>query len=444
MADKILLTHFYYPESGYGEKLSFPPIGPGYIEEFLISRGLDVGILDMGTGLPMTEACSRIAEALRATESDWLGVSLNSICAPRSFHILEKLKRDTGIRIVVGGPHASTKGEEILVSYQFIDYVVRHEGESALYKLVGGEKEDHIENLSFRSGGEIISNPSLYVNDLDLLPWPRYRGFSKSGYDDPEAIGVLTSRGCPHRCGFCQQSSLLGKKWRGRSPVNFLDEISYWADRGKKSFHVLDDMFLANRRRFLEISDLVCRRGLNHLDFISVGGIRITSATKEVLQALKKMGFKTLAFGIESASNRILRFICKDLRIEQADSVIVEALRMGFRVKLFFIVGLPTETYDEAMQTLEYAKKYPVHQVRIFNYIPYENTKLMNCLIADGSDFAFPYEEYMSDFRKFQRIPIFEDKSGMTLKQKERILSMADEIIRSIDDRKEESAATPA
>lgn len=434
--NKIVLVNFYYPNSGYGTKLNYPPLGIGYIAENLLFNGFNVDIIDMGIGKNMDDGEKLLGDKIIKFNPDIIGFSLNSINIKRSLEIIKYLATlNKDVKILVGGPHASSTPKELLNNNKFIDYVSVHEGEYALRDLMLGLDENQIDGLVFRKNNQIISNPSKTILNIDELKWPKYEKFDLNGYLEKDSIGVITSRGCPYLCGFCQQSSLIGKTWRGRSPIDVVDEIEYWANRNKSSIYLIDDMFLMDKKRVFEISNLICERKLNHLDFISVGGFRINHCDYDTLLALKKMGVKEATFGIESGTDRVLKFIKKNITCEKIEQVIKQACDLGFKVKLFFIIGLPTQTKEEVEESFKLALKFPIYQVRFFNFIPYNDTYLMDWLKENDAEFFYEYDEYMENFKKFQDIPIFEDKEGMTIKEKEEMLAKARTIEKQIEER---------
>lgn len=433
----VFLVNFYYPESGYGDRLFYPPLGIGYLSEYLEARGIQTKVLDMGVAGGMDQAEDLMRQNIEKFHPVLIGVSLNSICFRRSIKIISNIhKKYPEIPIVVGGPTASSKGLELLKKYNFLDYVIVREGEKSLYQLCLGEKLENIPGLGWRQGAALYGNPDMPVGDLSEFPSPKYKRFQLDSYGPPpDTIGVLTSRGCPYMCIFCQQSALLGKKWRGRTPEDIVREIYYWKTQGKKVIHILDDNLAMNRQRVLNLVKLIVAKGLNDMKYILIGGLRINQADKEILLALKRMGVKMLSLGVESGSDKILKFIRKGFTSEKADSVIGLATSMGFDVRLFFIIGFPIETMDDVQKSFNLALKYPISSVRFFNLIPYPDTALMSWLEENKAHFFYKSDEYMNDFKRFQRIPIFEHPEGMNYRERFKALNLSDEIIKAVENK---------
>jgi radical SAM superfamily enzyme YgiQ (UPF0313 family) len=197
--DKILLVNFYYALSGYGPKLNYPPLGIGYISEYLESFGFETGIMDIHIDDDLNEPKQNLFKQVNQFKPDIIGFSINSINIGKSLDMIMCIKKQfNDLKIIVGGPHASSKQREILETNAFIDYVAIHEGENILKELMSGVDETKIDGLCFRKDNAIILNPSKAIEDLNLLKWPKYMKFDMENYLEPDAIAILTSRGCPY------------------------------------------------------------------------------------------------------------------------------------------------------------------------------------------------------------------------------------------------------
>lgn len=434
--DSVFLVNFYYQKSGYGEKLFFPPLGMGYLSEYLESQGVKTRVLDMGTGKKEEQAEELMSSIIEDFKPALIGVSLNSLCFQDSMKTLSNIrKKYPKIPIVAGGPEVSSKRTALLKKYNFLDYTITREGEKPFSKLCLSEKFENIPGLSWRQGSKVLENPDFPTENLSDFPFPKYKRFELDLYASPESIGILTSRGCPYQCIFCQQSALLGKNWRGRTPESIIEEIKYWKLQGKKVINILDDNFTFNPQRILKLSRLIVQHGLNDMKYIMVGGMRVNQANEENLFALKQMGVKTIPFGIESGSDKVLKFMKKGITAEMADKAINLATSMGFDVKLFLIIGFPVETPEDVQKTFDLALKYPIASARFFSLVPHPDTELMKWLEENNANFLYERDEYMNDFKRFQRIPVFEHSLGMTQQEKIKALNQADKIIEIIENR---------
>ena len=427
----IILINVYYSESGYGEKLNYPPLGIAYVSEYLDKNKIEHIVIDQGLGYTQEDILKKVTEL----NPEWIGISLNSILLNKSHELAKKIRKiNPESRIVVGGPHVTTRGRNIFEDIPEIDYGIAGEGEESFFELVTGCPEETIKGLNFRGkAGKVISNENRITADINTIPFPEFKKFELDSYPE-KIIPVISSRGCPYKCIFCQQCSLLGKKWRGISAEYFLDMLEYWRNRGYNAIHVLDDNFAYSAERLKQISEQFISKKLDAIKLTLVGGVRISSAKEENLQMLKNIGVEYISFGIESFSDKVLKFIKKGTTEKQIEAAIKLATGIGFKVRLFFIIGFPYQTIESLRITYKKILEYPVFQVRFFNLIPYENTVLADWLEENGK-MLYPPEEYMSNFKKYQDIPVFEAKNTMTSEERIRELKIARNFMKLIDER---------
>ncbi|MFA5337141.1 MAG: cobalamin-dependent protein, partial [Candidatus Omnitrophota bacterium] len=255
--NRALLINLYYKESGYGDRLNFPPVGLGYLSQYLERENIAHDVIDTGAGLNEDDVFQKV----KLFDPELLAFSLNSICFPRSLVLIAKLKKNfPNVAIVIGGPHASTKQAALLKENATIDFVIVKEGEIPLALLCKGEELGNIPGLIWRDKDKIIRSNGLKRLNINEFPYPLYRNFELSKNYNSGTIGIVTSRGCPFECAFCQQSSLLGKDWRSRTAASVIEEIEHWYNKGIASVHILDDNFGLDKKRIFEIADLLEQR----------------------------------------------------------------------------------------------------------------------------------------------------------------------------------------
>jgi anaerobic magnesium-protoporphyrin IX monomethyl ester cyclase len=427
---KIFLVNVYYPESGYGEKLNFPPVGLGYISEFLDLKGVDHEIIDMGIGTTIEEIFGRV----RRDHPAFIGFSINSLQLKKTREIMKSVKRESPeTMIVVGGPHVTTQGVKVFADLPEVDFGIVGEGEESFYDLVSGKPSTGIAGLVYKENGVPKENERRITENIDTIPFPKFKRFKLQEYRQ-KTIPLLSSRGCPFRCIFCQQSSLLSKSWRGVSADYFIEAVKYWKSQGYREIQVLDDNFAFDVPRLKRLADLYEKEGISDVRLILVGGIRIASATEELLLLLKRLGVDYLSFGVEAFDDEVLKFIKKGTTVAQIEERVKLSTEMGFRVRLFFIIGFPHQTVEQLRRTYKFVLKYPVYQVRFFNLIPYENTYLKEWLDEHGTFIHLP-EVYMNDFKSYQEIPVFEAEFTMSPAERAAELKVADRFAKLVSER---------
>jgi radical SAM superfamily enzyme YgiQ (UPF0313 family) len=381
-----------------------PPVGIGYVEEFIAAHGIATSALDMTAG----HGRRRLMRKIRQDDPAIVGFTLMTYQYAHAYSLMQEVKeRFPKIKIIVGGPHVSALEGEVLQQCRVIDYAVAGEGEIPMRDLCLGAPEGRIPGLHYRSNGELKSGgPRRLVEDLDTLPFPRFSSYPLERYTDE--IEISTSRGCPFGCIFCAVSSIMGRRIRYRSAVSVGDELEYFYRQGRRNFQIGDDNFLANRERVLAILGEIESRGFEGLQIRCGQGIRADLLDREILLAMKRTGFRHLGIGVESASDRVLEVIRKGATVERIECNIALACDMGFDVSLLFVVGTPTETLADVEASIRLAMKYPVMKAFFFNLIPFPGTELHDWVLEHDAFLAPPAELFnRRDELKLRARPFF-------------------------------------
>jgi radical SAM superfamily enzyme YgiQ (UPF0313 family) len=341
------------------------PLCFAWMAALLEKNGISVRIVD----LQIEDL--ELAELLQEESPLCVGVSGTTQSRFDSFKIIENVKSiDTDIITLYGGPHATPTAGDTLSHVQGLDAVVRNEGELTLLEIMQALKRDRkiefskIAGVSFRENGAVIHNPArAYLKNLDELPWPAWHLFKLEDYKQRldflnlPAHVMLTSRGCPFNCSFCSARLLWGNRYATRSAGNVADELQYMAEKySYRGFKIFDSTFTVSRRHVLSICRELKKRGLDSLRWECE--IRADTVDRKMLQAMKEAGCYYVDMGLESASPRILKQICKGISLQQVENVICWCNEIGLMVKLFLTWGHPTETYREALETYRFMERY--------------------------------------------------------------------------------------
>ena len=218
---------------------------------------------------------------------------------------------DENIVTVLSGLHPSARAAECL-SYPNVDYVVIGEPELTVQELAReleqGEKDlKQVKGIGYvKNKKVVITSPRPVIEDLDSLPFPARHLLPMQTYFEavkeiplrgeirkPWAT-VVTSRGCPFHCVFCSIHTIMGRKWRGRSPENVVDEI----EQVVQTYHVkqidfVDDNMTLDRKRMEAICDLIVQRGLN-IEWYTPNGVRADGLDEPLLRKMKASGCKKI------------------------------------------------------------------------------------------------------------------------------------------------------
>ncbi len=384
--DRVLLVTPSLPGHFFGGIR--PPVGMGYLNEYLKTHGVVTDVLDMTMGHGKRNLLNRIREF----RPGLIGYTVHTYQFGHAYALLEDVKkRFPSIASVVGGPHVSALRSEVLNQSQGIDYAIEGEGEKALYGLCSGDPLDDVPGLSFRSDGKAVQGrPRVYSPNLDEFPFPRYEQYHPERYAE---IEIVTSRGCPYPCIFCSVPTIMGNRVRYRSVESVVEEIAYFAHRyGRRIFQFGDDNLLADKDRIYRLVDVLASRNLKGLTLRCGQGIRADFLDKDILAAMKRAGFRHIGIGVESGSDRVLKVIRKGESLEKIDRAIALACEMGFDVSLLFIVGTPGETVEDVERSIALAQKHPVMKAFFFNLVPFPATPIHDWVIRNNAQLA-PLDE---------------------------------------------------
>ena len=352
----------------------------------------------------------RIGDAVREFEPDIIGVTnLFSTQMEKALGVTEHIKKVyPPAKIIVGGPHATTRPEEFLASPS-IDLVVIGEGEitlDAITQYYEGKKSiSEVNGIAYMKDGKIQVNKSEYIQDLDAIPYPAYhlvdlekyfqlaligRGSRLMDvfYEPKREISMITSRGCPYECIFCSIHPTMGYKFRYNSPEYVIGHIEFLIKNyGVEFIHFEDDNLTLNQPRFEKILDLIIEKGFK-IGWDTPNGTRADALSLHLLEKAKRAGVRDLMVAVESANQEFLNNVVKKrLNIEK----VIEAARNCKKIKIplaaFYIIGFPCETKKKIQETLDFAydmmKKYNVKPHLNFA-VPLVGTEMYNIAKEKG------------------------------------------------------------
>jgi radical SAM superfamily enzyme YgiQ (UPF0313 family) len=169
---------------------------------------------------------------------------------------------------------------------------------------------------------------------------------------------VVTSRGCPFHCVFCSIHTIMGRKWRGRSPENVVDELEQLVNVYHiKQLDFSDENMTLDRKRMEGICDLIVERGLD-LDWFTPNGVRADTLDEKLLTKMKRSGCEKIRIAPESGVQRVVnQVIGKNLDLKAVERAVVLCKKVGIRVGCFFVIGLIGETKEEIRETINFAYK---------------------------------------------------------------------------------------
>jgi radical SAM superfamily enzyme YgiQ (UPF0313 family) len=192
---------------GIGHHPLFPPLGLAYMAAVLDQNGFEVKIIDA----PVLQfSHEKLQAEIAAFQPDIVGISSMTPTIESAFKAARLAKEACpDAKIIMGGPHATFSGKEILATEKSVDLIVHGEGEETLLELAKQpslQKLADVKGIMFRKGNEIIRTaPRPFIQNLDALPRPAYKfvPIEKYWIAGQKLLSVITSRGCPYQCTFC-------------------------------------------------------------------------------------------------------------------------------------------------------------------------------------------------------------------------------------------------
>ncbi len=264
--------------------------------------------------------------------------------------------------LVWGGVHPTLLPEQT-VNNEFVDVVVRGEGELIVKHLANcisnNRPIDSVAGITYKSNHIVRSNPDGEVIELDAIPVNLpYELLQTDKYPSIKSgrIHIQTSRGCPHKCGFCYNTVFNKRKWRGKSAQRVLNEIQYILHKfpNVKIIDPIDDNFFVDQQRVKDICQGLILQNIKikwrancRLDYFS-------TYDQDFVSLLAKSGCVELDFGGESGSERLQEFICKDVTARQMIQSVknLRSWAPSIEPYISWLSGLPNEILSGHGQNL--------------------------------------------------------------------------------------------
>jgi radical SAM superfamily enzyme YgiQ (UPF0313 family) len=227
--------------------------------------------------------------------------------------------------------------------------------------------------------------PAPYIRDLDMLPMParhllpndKYRYILSKG----KVTTLFSSRGCPYQCIFCDKT-VFGSQWRARSAESVLEEIELVVkDFGVKSIVFYDDLFTVKKDRVVEICKGIIDKKLD-IEWKCEGRVNIVD--EESLKWMKKAGCSMIAYGVESGNQKGLDYLNKGTKVSQIQRAFELTGKAGIKPMGYFVLGIPVETYEEGLHTIEFAKEIRAAYAQFSVLSPTPGTRLYDEVIKMG------------------------------------------------------------
>jgi radical SAM superfamily enzyme YgiQ (UPF0313 family) len=377
-------------EDGPDRLIRLPPLGLAYIAGASREAGHAVRIIDASVQ-PSWE--DHLDETLRVWQPDAVGISASTALMDRARALANSLKSSAPrTHVILGGVHATLFPGEVLGDSAF-DVAVHGEGEHTIVELLAalssGRPLDSIQGIAFRrSGGPRVNGRRPPIADLDSLPLPAYDLLPIGLYSTPFAAAgtvaaMVTSRGCPYRCVFCDAFVVQGRKYRAYSPERIVQEIRYLVDHyGVRQVLFKDSEFVLDRNRVARFCELLGASGLGVSWTCSARVDRVDAA---LMEQMARAGCRVVQFGVESGDPDVLEGLKKKIDLAQVRLAFCAARTAGIETVANFLVGSPGETRASIEMTRRLIQEIRPTHLNIQILVAYPGTELYERLHAGGA-----------------------------------------------------------
>lgn len=366
------------------------PMGVGYIaSELLKIDGIHVDIIDTTF---VKNPKDHVSQIFKKKRYNVIGFSVMTSMIKDAFDMSRIIKDiDPDSKIIFGGPHPTVAPEHVL-EHKTVDAVCIGEGEQTMRELVLSDlRFPGIKGIWFKENSTIVKNPprrpcenldQLEFPNRDLLDTKRYlKYWFQLDSVSPSLSGnnIIASRGCPYRCTYCQPtlSKIFGKKLRKRSPENIVEELMFLQKRYQiRAFMFQDDTLIIDKEWIYNVCAEIIKKKIN---LVWGCNIRANLADRDLFVKMKEAGLRKVNMGVESGSQRILDDVYdKKITIEQIKNTVKLLKELDLKVQGYFMVGAPTETETDIINTIKFAKNLEIDEATFSITTPLPHTYLFD------------------------------------------------------------------
>ncbi|PIQ99922.1 MAG: hypothetical protein COV66_10000 [Nitrospinae bacterium CG11_big_fil_rev_8_21_14_0_20_45_15] len=333
-----------------------------------------------------------LLKRFREIKPDMVAMSIMTFNLLDALYTADKLKQaDPNVKICLGGPHVNLYPAETL-KQNAVDYVVFGEGEKIFTRLMttldacghAPEKLKTIHGLGWMNDGKVyVNGAETELVELDDLPFPARHLVDIKQYNHLISEGrqfftIQATRGCPAACSFCD---IRKTQFRCRSPENVVREVEELVEQGVDDLFFVDDTITIDKKNLMQTLELMIKRGVKINYKISA---RVDTIHPELLALLKRSGCYRIHFGIESASPRHLKYLQKGQTPEKTKRACQWTREAGIGFFAYMMIGIPHETREDMMETVEFAKSIKPDYAQFSICTPYPKTELYFQMLGEG------------------------------------------------------------
>ncbi len=372
---------------------SLPQIGIASLAAVLRREGIEPFIVDaQALGITQEEAIAWVV----SRNPGVVGLTGYTSSVYSAAAIAERLKELVpGVVTVIGGPHVTAVPEKTMTAFPHFDYALIGEGELSapllFRELLYGQVPRDVPGVVRREGAAIrINDRPPLIDDLDTIPPPAFDllpGFPNS-YHPPifhtpkgRAITLVTSRGCPYHCTFCDRG-IFGNRYRFHSVPYIVDMIRRLrAAHGIDHFIFYDDNFTANKSHLEGLCEAIMRLPFR-ITFAC--DARADLVDGQMLALMKRAGAWMISYGIETANPELLKLLDKSLSLDRAARAVHLTKEAGIITKGLFMIGVPGETPQTIERTKAFIRQLPFDLINLSKFTPYPGSEIFHNISRYG------------------------------------------------------------
>ena len=382
-----------------------PPMGLLYIKSALEHSRHDSVFLDANLEGWDHEETTR--QAL-LHNPDLVGLQAMTFTLPDAYLVAKAIKCiNPEVKVLIGGPHPTIYPKET-AGLDAVDFALAGEGETAFPAFLDVFFDPHaraaVPGIACKLNGEISYTPTLgLLHNLDSVHYParkssQYKRYSSVLAKRNPITVMITSRGCPFQCVFCNR---MGRKYRYHSTQYVLGEIEEILLLGVQEVFIHDDLFTLKRDRVEAICKGIIKRGYN---IVWEARTRVDCVDEKLLALMRKAGCVRLSFGVESGSEKVLKSMGKGINLDRVEKVFTWCHKEGIITLADIMLGNLDEETEDIKKSLALVKRINPDFVQYSICSPYPGTPLYHLGLERG---LIPHDVWLS----FARNPLQDFRS---------------------------------
>lgn len=332
-----------------------------------------------------------VEEVLEKNKPNVIGVSIMAHSFLKDAIVISEAAKKEGIPVVWGGSLPSAIAYECLSS-GIVDYISFNEGEITWVEIGNaidaGEAVEGIKGIGYLKDGELIHTGEREFIDLSTLPdldWSLIEptNYFQKSYGYEKMLNTYLSKGCYNKCAYCYNPEFHRSTRRCRPLSQVIREMKYLSEKyGADGFDFTDDAMFVSRKEVVDFCDALKEAQLDICwsGYLSVGILNTLEDYKMMFDA----GCRSMIFGIESGSERVLKSVNKRVRLDKVVSNLELCHKSGIVPIAMFIIGLPGETQEDLKASVELTKQLKGTAVAWGYFTPLPGSKCYRDLVESG------------------------------------------------------------